>query len=51
MSASKGIFQRTELLFGKAKMEEIASKKVIIFGIGELEVGVPKVLSGRVYTF
>ncbi len=34
MSASKGIFQRTELLFGKEKMEEIARKKVIIFGIG-----------------
>src|ERR1035437_4532767 len=34
MSKSKGIFQRTELLFGKEKMEEIASKKVIIFGIG-----------------
>lgn len=34
MSKSKGIFQRTELLFGKEKMEEIANKKVIIFGIG-----------------
>lgn len=34
MGKSKGIFQRTELLFGKEKMEEVASKKVIIFGIG-----------------
>ena len=34
MGKIKGIFQRTELLFGKAKMEEITSKKVIIFGIG-----------------
>jgi len=34
MSKSKGIFQRTELLFGKEKMGEIARKKVIIFGIG-----------------
>jgi len=34
MSKSRGIFQRTELLFGKEKMEEIANKKVIIFGIG-----------------
>ncbi|MEI6678976.1 MAG: tRNA threonylcarbamoyladenosine dehydratase [Mariniphaga sp.] len=34
MRRNKGIFQRTELLFGKEKMEEIASKKVIILGIG-----------------
>lgn len=34
MSKSKGIFQRSELLFGKDKMEAIARKKVIIFGIG-----------------
>jgi tRNA A37 threonylcarbamoyladenosine dehydratase len=34
MRTKKGIFQRTELLFGKEKMSEIASKKVIIFGIG-----------------
>jgi len=34
MRTSKGIFQRTELLFGKEKMKEIAHKKVIIFGIG-----------------
>jgi tRNA threonylcarbamoyladenosine dehydratase len=34
MGTFKGIFQRTELLFGKEKMEEIARKKVIIFGIG-----------------
>ena len=34
MRTSKGIFQRTELLFGKDKMEEVACKKVIIFGIG-----------------
>jgi tRNA A37 threonylcarbamoyladenosine dehydratase len=30
----KGIFQRTERLFGKEKMEQLASKRVIIFGIG-----------------
>lgn len=34
MSKNRGIFQRSELLFGKEKMEEIARKKVIIFGIG-----------------
>ena len=30
----KGIFQRTELLLGKEIMEKVASKRVIIFGIG-----------------
>jgi tRNA A37 threonylcarbamoyladenosine dehydratase len=34
MSTQKGKFQRTELLFGKEIMEEIAGKKVIILGIG-----------------
>ncbi len=34
MRKNKGIFQRTELLFGNDKMEEIARKRVIIFGIG-----------------
>jgi tRNA A37 threonylcarbamoyladenosine dehydratase len=34
MSIEKGMFQRTELLFGKEKMEEIALKRVIIFGVG-----------------
>jgi len=34
MSVEKGIFQRTELLFGKEKMNQIAEKRVIIFGIG-----------------
>lgn len=34
MAIEKGIFQRTELLFGAEKMDEIAQKKVIIFGIG-----------------
>jgi len=34
MRRNRGIFQRTELLFGKDKMVEIANKKVIIFGIG-----------------
>lgn len=34
MRTNKGIFQRTELLFGKEKMNEIARKKVIVFGIG-----------------
>jgi tRNA A37 threonylcarbamoyladenosine dehydratase len=34
MALENGIFQRTELLVGKEKMDEIAQKKVIIFGIG-----------------
>lgn len=34
MASEKGIFQRTELLFGKEKMNDIANKKVIIFGVG-----------------
>lgn len=34
MRFNKGIFQRTELLLGKDIMEKIASKKVIIFGLG-----------------
>lgn len=34
MANEKGIFQRTELLMGKELMDGIATKKVIIFGIG-----------------
>jgi tRNA A37 threonylcarbamoyladenosine dehydratase len=34
MLSEKGIFQRTELLLGSEIMADIASKKVIIFGIG-----------------
>lgn len=34
MALEKGIFQRTELLLGNEVMEKIASKKVIVFGIG-----------------
>jgi tRNA A37 threonylcarbamoyladenosine dehydratase len=34
MISEKGIFQRTELLLGEKIMSEIASKKVVIFGIG-----------------
>jgi len=34
MNFKKGIFQRTELLLGKERMDRIHSKKVIIFGIG-----------------
>ena len=34
MNFKQGIFQRTELLFGKERMQRIHSKKVIIFGIG-----------------
>lgn len=34
MGIEKGIFQRTELLLGKEKMNTLAQKKVIIFGIG-----------------
>jgi tRNA A37 threonylcarbamoyladenosine dehydratase len=34
MATEKGLFQRTELLFGTEKMNEIGRKKVIIFGIG-----------------
>lgn len=34
MAIEKGIFQRTELLLGTEKMDDIAQKKVIILGIG-----------------
>ena len=34
MNLKKGIFQRTELLLGKERMDRIMSKNVIIFGIG-----------------
>lgn len=34
MGIEKGIFQRTELLFGKNFIEKISQKRVIIFGIG-----------------
>lgn len=34
MRLKKGIFQRTELLLGKERMEKVMSKNVIIFGIG-----------------
>jgi tRNA threonylcarbamoyladenosine dehydratase len=34
MTSAKGIFQRTELLIGHEKINEIGKKRVIIFGIG-----------------
>jgi tRNA A37 threonylcarbamoyladenosine dehydratase len=34
MNIEKGIFQRTARLFGDEKMDEVAQKSVIIFGIG-----------------
>jgi tRNA A37 threonylcarbamoyladenosine dehydratase len=34
MGIEKGIFQRTELLLGKAKMDALRQKRVIIFGLG-----------------
>jgi len=34
MGLEKGLFNRTELLYGSEKMEQIDSAKVIIFGIG-----------------
>lgn len=34
MRSGRGIFQRTELLLGKEKMNDISQKKIIIFGIG-----------------
>lgn len=34
MSLEQGIFQRTELLFGKDLMTKLSSQKVIIFGLG-----------------
>ncbi len=34
MTSKKGIFQRTELLLGNEVMANMASKRVIIFGIG-----------------
>jgi len=34
MSVKRGIFQRTELLLGKERLDKLSEKKVIIFGIG-----------------
>ena len=34
MGLERGIFQRTELLIGKSKMDKLREKRVIIFGIG-----------------
>jgi tRNA A37 threonylcarbamoyladenosine dehydratase len=34
MVIEKGIFQRTELLIGKSKMDKLREKRIIIFGIG-----------------
>lgn len=34
MGIEKVIFQRTELLIGKIRMERLSEKRVIIFGIG-----------------
>lgn len=34
MAIEKGIFQRTELLFGKEIMDVLSQKRVIVFGIG-----------------
>jgi tRNA A37 threonylcarbamoyladenosine dehydratase len=34
MGLEKGIFNRTELLYGKEKMKELSKARVIIFGIG-----------------
>lgn len=34
MGIEQGIFQRTELLIGKSKMDKLREKRVIIFGIG-----------------
>jgi tRNA A37 threonylcarbamoyladenosine dehydratase len=34
MGLERGIFQRTELLIGKEKMDKLRAKSVIIFGIG-----------------
>ena len=34
---------RTQLLFGESKMKRINNVKVIIFGIGEWDLGVQKV--------
>jgi len=34
MGLEQGLFHRTELMYGSEKMEQIASAKVIIFGIG-----------------
>jgi tRNA A37 threonylcarbamoyladenosine dehydratase len=34
MRIEKAIFQRTELLIGKTKMERLSEKRVIIFGVG-----------------
>lgn len=34
MGIEKGIFQRTELLFGKDTMDVLSQKRVIVFGVG-----------------
>lgn len=34
MGIEKGIFQRTQLLIGKSKMDKVSEKRVIIFGLG-----------------
>lgn len=34
MGIEKGIFQRTELLLGKERMDKMAQQRVIVFGIG-----------------
>ena len=34
MGIEKGLFQRTELLIGKSRMDRLRAKRVIIFGIG-----------------
>jgi Dinucleotide-utilizing enzymes involved in molybdopterin and thiamine biosynthesis family 1 len=34
MGLERGIFQRTELLIGKSKMDKLREKRIIIFGIG-----------------
>ena len=34
MGIEKGLFQRTELLIGKGRMDRLRTKRVIIFGIG-----------------
>ena len=34
MGIEKGIFQRTELLLGREKMDRLSQKRVVIFGIG-----------------
>jgi membrane associated rhomboid family serine protease len=49
MGLEKGIFKRTELLLGDEVMDRIANVKVIIFGVGGVDLPVTVGASGAVF--